>query len=334
MNKLDEFAFIAKAAALRTLTPQNAVIDNGDDCFVFEAGGKRLCVTKDLLIEDVHFSFAFATPYEVGRKSAAANISDIAAMAATPLYAFVGLSMPKGTPESDALAFMSGLIFELEKHGCALCGGDTTRGAKWSVSVTVIGEAHDGATLARNAFRPGDYIAITGSAGDSAAGLEIFLKNINAAAAGLPDETSEYLKRKHLLPEPRVEEAKFLAGLGVTGGMDLSDGIASDLRRVAASSRVGASIEETAMPASRQLRDFCKQLRLPLSDFSVRGGEDYELMVALPSHNYNDIISAFNARFPLVGLTVIGRVTAEPRLKLVKIDGSEEILPGPSFEHF
>ena len=334
-NSLKEFDFINKIKSMRQLAPYKSVLDMGDDCFVYDLGGGRgQAVTVDLLIEDVHFAHEFITPFELGRKAAAVNLSDMAAMGATPRYAFLGLSLPKHEDAREAEIFVNGLLKELEGHGAALAGGDLTGGSKWSISLTLIGDVSIDAMLRRNTFRPGQKLAVTGTVGDSAAGLNWLLNHSMNADVPVPEDISSFLVEAHHLPVPRVREALFLAEKGVRAGIDLSDGLGSDCRRVAQRSDCGMFINMDTIPISKQLRAYCAVTEESYSQYAISGGEDYELLVGLPAHDAGDIIKEFNETFPGVGLTVIGEVTEGNELKLRYSDGSIKPLPGPKYRHF
>ena len=334
-TSLKEFDFINKIKSMRQIAPYKAVLDIGDDCFVHDLGnGKGQAVTVDLLIENVHFSHEFITPFELGRKAAAVNLSDLAAMGATPRYAFLGLSLPKGEDAREAEIFMNGLLKELESNGAALAGGDLTGGAKWSISLTVMGDVNVDAMLRRNTFRPGQKLAVTGTVGNSAAGLNWLLHHSMNADVPVDEDVSIYLVEAHHLPTPRVREALFLAEKGVRAGIDLSDGLGSDCRRVAERSNCGLLINMETVPVSKQLRAYCATTEEQYSRYAISGGEDYELLVGLPAEDAGDIIKEFNETFPNTGLTVIGEVIEGTEVKIRYSDGSVKALPGPEYRHF
>lgn len=220
----------------------------GDDCCTWTPGGET-CLSIDTIVAGVHFAHD-AKPQCVGRKAAAAALSDLAAMAARPIGAAVALSRPQGY---DDLVLMQGIHAELERHGCLLLGGDTTTSDQLVITVTVWGEASGSRLLTRSGGMLGDILAVTGMLGGS-----------------LRDG-------RHLHPQPRFAAANWLAGrTEVHALMDLSDGLASDAPRLAAASQLGCVLlpsEVPVHPSVNQRGDAAKQ--------ACCDGEDYELLLAV-----------------------------------------------------
>lgn len=273
----------------------------GDDCAVIpQRSGLDTLVSTDMLIEGSHFLLADISPYELGWKSAAVNISDIAAMGGSPTATFLSFALPKTLADGWVDAFMKGYADISSRYGVALLGGDTTASPdRLCINVAVLGSCPHGTAKLRSSAREGDLVCVTGTLGDSAAGLQIVLNGLDRST---PE--AQYLLGRHHLPTPRVAEGLSLASCpGVHAMMDISDGIASDLRHIMEESGLGASVELCKLPLSEELKSFCALQGLDAEELAAAGGEDYELLFTM----------APDAR-PSVPYTVIGRMTAGDEL--------------------
>jgi len=272
----------------------------GDDAAELELpAGHRLLTSTDLLLEEVHFRFAWTSAYDLGRKAVAVNLSDIAAMGGTPRFLYVGLACPGATEVAELDAFVAGVLAEADNHGVALVGGDTCRSpGPWVISVTIEGTAPADMVIGRNGACPGDVILVSGTLGDSALALALWQQG----------ETPEpWLAARHNRPTPRVALGRELASAGLATAMiDLSDGVSSDLEHILQASGAGAEILSAALPLSPAFR---KQsaLRPELIDLVLGGGEDYELLCTVPAARVSEAL-AVGARVG-VPLTAIGTVT-------------------------
>jgi thiamine-monophosphate kinase len=209
----------------------SGIVGIGDDCAVMpQREGLDTLVTTDLLVEDRHFLLSDVSPEQLGWKSAAVNISDIAAMGGRPTAAFLSIALPASVSAEWVDKFIAGFRELSARFGVPLLGGDTSASPdKLFINVTVLGECPHGRALLRSGARPGDLICVTGPLGDSAAGLKLILER-RVAGEGSPEES---LIRCHYLPMPRVKEGMALRDCpGVHAMMDISDGIASDLRHI------------------------------------------------------------------------------------------------------
>lgn len=284
----------------------------GDDAAVISLGRNRcLLVTIDTLREGIHFSQDFTTPFLLGKKSLAVNLSDIAAMGGDPRYYFVSLSAPGTT----RLAFIKHLYRGMHSRGrpwhVTMLGGDTTGSEGGiSITVTVIGSAMEDRILYRHGAMPGDVIYVTGTLGDAALGLELLRQRRVSGAA-------RKLVRRHLDPEPRIDAARMIARAKLATSMiDISDGLLADLRHIIEQSKTGALINRDAIPLSR---DYLR-LSASLSDdpyrFALCGGEDYELLLTAPPWCHariSRIASGLN-----LAITPIGEITkARGRIEVV-----------------
>lgn len=268
-----EFEFIE---GIRTMFPSpEGVRGIGDDCAVIpQVQGQDTLVSTDMLVEGSHFLMEDISPYQLGWKSAASNFSDIAAMGGEPVGSFLAVALPKNLPEVWLDEFLKGYRDISNEYSFPLLGGDTTSSPdRLCICVTVLGKAPEGRSVTRSGAQAGDLVCVTGTLGDSAAGLQAILKQVSRT------EEVPYLIDRHYLPTPRVGEGRILAAdMGVHSMMDISDGVGSDLRHILEESRVGAEIDIRNIPLSCQLRTFCQRHGLDPVELALCGGEDYELL--------------------------------------------------------
>lgn len=308
---MPEFDLIDLIARRAGATRADVALGIGDDAAVLElARGERLVACVDTLVAGVHFPPGTA-PADLGWKSLAVNLSDLAAMGAEPRFALLALTLPDDDPVL-VRGFSAGFDALARRHGVALVGGDTTRGPL-SISVTALGALPRGAALGRGGARVGDEIWVSGTLGDAAAALAL----LDARSGTVAPRDAATLKRRLDRPEPRVALGLALRGLA-TAAIDVSDGLLADLDHVLAASRVGARIERDRIPVSPVLRrvvpDAEARARLALA-----GGDDYELVfTARPSRAARLLAAAAQAR---TRITRIGRIEAAPRLVVVDRDG-------------
>jgi thiamine-monophosphate kinase len=257
----------------------------GDDAAVFRGrpGTAAWAVTTDMLVEGVHFDLAWTSGEDLGWKALAVNLSDLAAMGPVrPALGVIALGLPSRLPVSFVDGFYRGFDRLARVSGFVLAGGDTVRADKLTVSLAALGEVPRGRrVLTRDGARPGDVLMATGSLGDAAAGLEILQKRPKGSRAS----SERFLIRRLLRPVPRLDLAGRLAAVpGVTAMMDSSDGLWRSAVILARASGVGLRIEAERLPVSPALRAWCGENGRDAVDFSLAGGEDYELVLtARPS---------------------------------------------------
>jgi thiamine-monophosphate kinase len=317
---MTEFDLIERIRArARASTRADVILGIGDDAALLRPPtGQALTVTTDTLVAGVHFP-ADTAPADIGWKALAVNLSDLAAMAATPAWVSLALTLPQA--DTDWLdGFLDGFFELAQRHGVALIGGDLTRGPL-SVTVTVHGFVPEHEALHRDAAKSGDEIWVTGTLGDAAAGLMQWRRGGLASA-----------KLRHRLdrPTPRVAAGLALRGLA-HAAIDLSDGLAADLGHVLRGSGLGAEIEVARLPTSRPLlehfADDAERWSLQLS-----GGDDYELCFVAPAAKAWVIERAIAAAG--VAATVVGHIVADPGLRLLAPDGGEFELAQTGYRHF
>ncbi|OLC37964.1 MAG: thiamine-phosphate kinase [Candidatus Rokubacteria bacterium 13_1_40CM_4_69_5] len=289
----------------------------GDDCAVLEpASGTLLLATTDLLLEDVHFRRRYAEPADIGWKSVAVNLSDIASMGGRPRWALVALACPTGTSLEEAEAFYAGALALAGEHGVALVGGDTSVSpAGWLVNVTVLGEVTLAPVL-RSTARLGDVVAVTGTVGRAAAGLAVLDRA--KAPPGVPAEWLADVTGAHLRPRPRVAEGQWLAS---AGGVHLAE-----------ESGVGARVEIERLPIAESTRGLARALGDDPLAWATGGGEDYELLLTSEPNAFSRLGEGLE-RATGARLSRIGEIVADGAVHFVDARGRERPAT-PGFEHF
>lgn len=327
-----EFGFIDRLrATYASGAGDGLVVSLGDDAAVLDVpSGQQLVVTTDLLLEGVHFRREWSDPYSIGWKAAAANLSDMAAMGADPTFAFVSLAMPAEETVETLERLYDGLTDCLGRYGARLAGGDTNQAPETlTVNIALLGIVPAGHAWKRSGARVGDTLLVTGTLGDSAAGLAL-LKSHGAAGA---DKKGRGLLGSHRRPHPRVAAARALRPLNIVrAAMDISDGLAGDLPKLCAASEVGAQVNISDLPVSEALQAGAAETGRAALEIALFGGEDFELLLCLSPA---DVEAAQVALLPTgTALTAIGRITREG-LTLVQPDGSEEAWPeADGWDHF
>ncbi len=288
----------------------------GDDAALLAPRpGHELAVTTDTLIAGRHFPLA-TSPYDIGWKALAVNLSDLAAMGAEPRWFTLALSLP----DADAAwlqEFARGLQALAQEYRIVLIGGDTTRGPL-SITITAIGEVPRGMALRRDGARAGDLICVTGTLGDAAAGLREVL--------GGQLSTERLLQRLNR-PQPRVAAGCALRGIA-TALIDLSDGLAGDLQHILDASGVGARIDAGTLPSSAELMSYAPDAGVRRS-LQMSGGDDYELCLCIPAERLVDACSVVD-----VPLTVIGQITSGQQFRLGAADGVTIEIKPAGYQHF
>ena len=287
---MNEFDVVRRLSGLLPPAPDEVVVPIGDDCAVVKIGGESWAAASDMLVEGRHFK-GWATPEDVGYKAVAVNASDVAAMGGTPRFVLVSGAAPD--PET-ALGLFAGVAEACREFGLYPLGGDTTSADAIAVDVAILGELGAPPVL-RSGARPGHLLAVTGELGASAAGL--------LALEGGVDGFGR-LKERLLRPRPRVGVGLAAARLRVGAMIDLSDGLASDVRHVCAASGVGCAVDLDRLPVSDDTREFAASLGRDPGALAAGGGEDYELLISAPERVLEDLAEAVE-----VPVTVVGEVT-------------------------
>jgi thiamine-monophosphate kinase len=331
LKDIGEFGFIRRIRRGCVTRPEGVIQGIGDDAAAFRSDGRLASlVTTDLLVERVHFLRDAISGYDLGHKSLAVNLSDIAAMGGTAREAFVSIAVPDGCELAYLEELFQGIKDLARTYAVNILGGDTTSSrADLVINVAVYGVVAENEMLTRAAARPGDVIFCTGWLGDSRAGLHLLLEADDADAPEL-----QALLAAHRRPEPHLREGRLLATLpGVRAAIDVSDGLSSDLGHIVAESRAGARVYAAQLPISDRLRFFCRRFgRSPL-DYALAGGEDYVLLLTAAAESADRIARAFQAAFDRP-LTAIGEITDTTRMELVDAAGNRAPLAPTGWDHF
>ncbi|MDP8946731.1 MAG: thiamine-phosphate kinase [Actinomycetota bacterium] len=310
---MNEFEIIRKISGNLPQPPPEVLVPVGDDCAVLRLGERDWVAATDMLVCGHHFE-GWATPEDVGYKAVAINVSDVAAMGGTPRFV---LASGGSTDPQTTLRCFGGILEACKTFGVYPLGGDTTRASALTVDVAILGELF-APPLLRSGASPGDLLAATGELGASAAGL-LALQN---GASG-----PERLIRKHLRPEPRVGVGGVAARLGVGAVIDLSDGLASDVRRICERSGVGCQVDLDLLPVASDTRTFLESLERDPKILAATGGEDYELLISASASTLDALAACVE-----VPVTVVGEVTDGADVVFRRGDEPVETLSG--WDHF
>jgi thiamine-monophosphate kinase len=277
-------------------TNKSVVVGAGDDCAVLDEGiaDKLLLLKTDAIVQGIHFGEE-TPPEKIGHKALARCLSDVAAMAGTPSAAVVTIALPRDFDPTTIERVYSGISALARRHQVAIVGGETTTNPeRMLISIALLGWVARGKAVLRSGAEPGDAIFVTGELGGSLAG-------------------------KHLEFEPRLVEARWLAqNFSIHSMLDLSDGLAGDLRHVLKASRVGAELLATAIPISRDARRAAKaesSAKPPLLA-ALSDGEDFELLFTVASRDAVPLLDGWREKFPALPLTCIGKITANEGLSI------------------
>ncbi len=309
---MTEFGLIDQIKGLFESLPTHSFEGIGDDCALLPLGDEALVFTSDLLVEDVHFLRCSTSAFDLGYKSLAVNLSDVAAMGVAPVATLLSISVPKELMGEYIEEFMRGYHALSTKYGVALIGGDTTASkGGLTINVTAIGRGSSGNIKRRSNAQVGDVILVSDILGESAAGLkDIFEGNHSTPLACV-----------HKLPEPQVSEGVWLGGRSeVHAMMDISDGIASDLRHILTASGVGAQVELSDIPTTVDLHS------------ALCGGEDYKLLLTASSDSVAELRETFEQEFGRP-LYAIGKITSGSEIEWLK-DGEVQQINMMGFRHY
>lgn len=316
---MHEFDLIARIRARvgEDTRADDVVLGVGDDAAVLQvAGGERLVATADTLVEGVHFAVGDAPPV-IGHKALAVNLSDLAAMGATPRWLLLNLVLPDGDP--DWLdGFLDGWLPLAQRHRARLVGGDLTSGPR-CVTVQALGTLPAGSELRRSGARPGDRVWVSGALGGAARALEL-----RKAGESVPKEWATRLDR----PEPRLALGEHLRGLA-GACIDVSDGLFADLGHVLTASGVGARVSLARLPLAPGLERLDEDHRWALGG---SGGDDYELCFTAPA-GASARVQALSESLGLA-LTDIGEIEADGGLRCIAPDGAAWTPRASGYRHF
>jgi thiamine-monophosphate kinase len=345
VNQLGEHALLARILARLPRPSSSVLVGPGDDAAVLApVRNERLVVTTDAVVEGVHFNRAYSTPADIGHKALAVNLSDLAAMGATPRWALLSLVLPGSWPVADVEDLVDGLAALAGRHGVSVVGGNITRtDASLVVDVTAGGEVAPRRWLTRSGAKAGHGIWVSGTIGGAAAGLEMLRAALPATGNREPG-TGNALPApgsrlpdpgciaRHRRPDPRVRLGMALGrARAAKAAMDLSDGLADALRQVAAASGAGVRVDAEALPIDPAAREWWTSRGVDPVTAALQGGDDYELLFAAPAKGGG--LRSVRRHVADPQLTKIGEFTKDRRELVVVRAGSETPLP-EGFEHF
>ena len=328
-GRIGEFELIRclrRATAIPHGVQASVLAGIGDDAAILKPRpGRVILATTDLLAERVHFDLAFTSYRQLGYKAAMANLSDIAAMGGVPRFLLIALALTSRETSRNVEAMYEGIRAACNPAGVAVVGGDMSASrTDLFLAVMVLGDAAPQDALRRSGARAGDRLYVTGTLGDAQAGLELLQAR---------KRTNSYLITRHLMPTARLKEAQHLAdGRLASAAIDVSDGLAGDIRHICEESGVGCLIDARKLPLSPQLRTHARARKRDPIAYALSGGEDYELLFTVPPTKVARVEAHIRRR--LLRATPIGLITPRRQgLRLIGIDGSVRPLTAKGYEH-
>ncbi|MFC5271914.1 thiamine-phosphate kinase [Adhaeribacter terreus] len=335
LQEIGEFGLINELKLSATRQNASTQYGIGDDAAVIEPGKKQVVISTDMLVEGVHFDLTFCPLRHLGYKAVAVNVSDIAAMNATPTQILVSLAVGGRYSVEAIKELYDGIRIACENYKVDLVGGDTTSSnSGLIINVTAIGEANAEDVVYRNTAQVNDLVCVTGDLGAAFLGLQILEREKQAFMANpemQPElEQKEYLVQRQLRPEARMDVIHELRELGVkpTSMIDISDGLASELFHICGQSGVGAAIYQDKLPADEQVLNTAEEFRIDPLTCILNGGEDYELLFTVKLSDFDKIKNHPD-------ITILGKIVPkEEGLNLVTPSGNAYPLKAQGWEHF
>jgi len=302
-------------------------VDNGDDTAAWSPGPSGTgrvneLFTTDTMVEGVHFTRETTPWLDLGWKSLASNISDVASMGGLPTYALVTLGLPSETEVSDLESLYEGMLQISNEYGLAIVGGDMVRSPVVFITVALTGVMR-GQPMVRTGARPGDLVAVTGHLGSSGGGLKLMLERTSEAG-----EAADFLRESHRRPRPAVAVGQSLVESGITTAMDVSDGMADDLSKLCRASGVSGKIFTDRLPVHPFLRDWFPE---GCVDLALGGGEDYVLLFTGPPAKVNHVVASLSG-----GAAVVGEISVGTPGQITVVDalGNEVPASNRGWDHF
>ena len=324
LAELGEFGLIRRAAGIFGQRGLPGLVKGiGDDAAVVKVGhNKAIVATTDMLIEDIHFSLKYEGFFDIGWKALAVNLSDMAAMGATPKWGLISIGLPVGIPVDSVDKLSRGIATLARKYRVGIIGGDTVKSpGKLVINLAVLGEATPGEVIYRQGARPGDFLFVSGRIGEAAAGLAILQKKLKSRQLG----AAAGIVRKYLRPEPRLKESNLIVKYGLASSMiDISDGLHISVKFLCEQSKVGAKMYLGKIPLNHQLSTINHQQALR---WALAGGEDYELLFTVPKNKLKQALELFPHG-------MIGEITRGRDIVLLDKTGRKNISVDTGYEHF
>lgn len=325
ISQLGEFGLIKRITEKFSLKNSSSEISIGDDAALIDPAGKKVVVTTDMLAEGVHFNLGYVPLKHLGYKAVVVNVSDIAAMNATPTQILVSVAVSNRFPVEAVEEIYAGIGLACEKYGVDLIGGDTTSSnAGLVMSITAIGLEDSDKIVRRSGAKPNDLLVVTGDLGGAYMGLQI-LEREHAVYLSNPDmqpemEGFDYILERQLKPEARTDIKKILEELDVlpTSMMDISDGLASEILHLSDQSKVGFRLYEEKIPMDTLTITTADDLNLNAVMAALSGGEDYELLFTVAPEDFEKIKNHPD-------FTIIGHAVEEDQGNYMVLRGSGEL---------
>lgn len=318
---MKEFKFI-RSIEQRSYTQPSLIKGIGDDAAVFRQTSEDIVTAVDTFVEGVHFTRQTMSPFHVGYRGLAANVSDMAAMGASPAMCLVSVAFPDSWKTEEQLAVMDGIKSMAKQYRIDLIGGDTVSSDTFVLSITIIGYVDQQKVRYRSTAEEGDIVFVTGTLGDSAAGLAILLEEVD-----IPNNRLYFVKR-HQFPEPRVTFTQALSTVDRVTLNDVSDGIANELHEIAQASNVSIIVRDDIIPVSAHYHTFSNELQ---EHWKYFGGEDFEIVGTVAPSMWEHVQKA--AEQTDTRLTAIGHVTRGEGLVYVERNETYSLLPKEGYEH-
>lgn len=340
LSELSEFDCIRRIREAFGQTGRSVIKGIGDDAALLTPHpGQALLVTTDLLVEGIHFDLTLESFEDVGYRAAVANLSDIAAMGGTPQYLLVAIAIPGRHSQSELHALYRGVMEPCQQNGVELVGGDTSSSRQGIfLSITLIGRIEPKLAMGRDGAKAGDLIYVTGTLGDSLAGLKILHATAKArrgkGTGTQRNKMEQFLIYRHRRPTPRMQVGHLLAQYRLaTAAIDISDGLSGDLAHICRESRVGVELEAEALPISEQCRAYATQHGVQSLHLALTGGEDYELLFTVSPRKrikLERLIKGLGSQ-----ITRIGTIRPKQSGMCLKLEnGTSHKLDTESYEHF
>ncbi len=324
IKDIGEFNLIKRMSDILGKPNRPIVKGIGDDCAVlYLQEGKFQLVTTDMLVEDIHFSLETASPFQIGWKSLAANISDIASMGGEPTFAFLSVGFPKNTEAEFIDDMYLGMKSIAEKYGVDIVGGDTVSSPVMVINIALLGEVESEHCVLRSGAKVGDTVCVTGDVGGSSAGLAILQDRLSGNT------------EKHLMPIPRTKEGQILAKSGLVNAMiDISDGVASEVNHICEQSETGTHLYIEKLPLSKNIVPVAEEIGKAPHEFALYGGEDYELLFTCQNGRFDDLQKQL-AQECDTPITIIGRITEKSeQITMEDESGTISLLKPRGYNHF
>lgn len=330
LEKIGEFELIDLIRKKIYTEDKRVVLNIGDDAAILRGSKNKLLVfTTDTLMEKVHFDLKYCSYRDVGWKSMAANLSDIAAMGGIPLAGIISLGISSRTKVEDILKLYSGLKTLSSRFKCPIVGGDVFSSKELVIAISLLGEVEKNLFKTRSGAKVGDLICVTGDLGEAEACLRFLRSSLGKKKIHLNNS----IIKKHLIPYPRIEESRLLVkNLKITSMIDISDGLSSDLYHLCEESNKGALIYADKIPISQKTRETCKLLNLSPLNLALSSGEEYELLFTLSPEEEKKLLKVTRGKFQV---SIIGKIkNIKEGVKILDRDGKIKYLKKTGYRHF